>query len=160
MNKDMIKLTGEYNSWYSPKFLYHGTCTAFKRNIVQNGIRPDIKKKNSPLSSDGVYLTSSLFMAYQIAQRVAKKNNSNPLIIKIPVIHLNPDYLQFDFNICLYECSCSMLYIQKIQRFYFLKEENYKNIPEELFMLNTPDEIERAVWDLNNDRIPEKMKNL
>lgn len=84
-----------------PKFVYHGTCTAHLNNILSKGLRPDqidSNFKNLYLSSDYIFLTSSIYESYFYAENAAYQTKSIPIILEISTNSFDINKISFDYD--------------------------------------------------------------
>ena len=83
-----------------PKYFYHGTPKKNLESIRKNGLLAKVEGRNYLISYDCVCLTLDAESAMEWAQR-AKFNNF--AVLKIDSSKLNPDLLELDPNMQVYD---------------------------------------------------------
>jgi hypothetical protein len=114
MPQPIILRKGHFSAFFLQARLYHGTSSDCADAILANGLRADQLDKQSRLSLDAVYLTTSLELATSSAKARAFRKNSAPVVIAVEAKQLNPDRIGFDLNLCGRYWSESIAYQENI----------------------------------------------
>lgn len=106
----LIKKEGGFAAYYVPEQLYHGTTSLRQERIAEQGLRPDLPRKESALSREAVYLTTNLALAASVARNRAFRHGGEPIVLAISAESLDPDRMNFDWNMCGLHWSESIAY--------------------------------------------------
>lgn len=155
----MLQHKYEGKEWLSPDKLYHGTSDIYLDSILTEGLMFKPDQKNSSISSDFVYLTSSLEMAKSFGNSVSYRKGGKAIVLEVESKNLEAKLIDFDLNICLRFCSECIVYQGTIKKFNVIKDLSC--IGDCFMLFNEPEDLNTpVVWDLSQSRAKEHLKRI
>lgn len=95
---DAVMCCGRFVQYCLPATVYHGTSAGCLATVLDEGLRPDIRDKQSALSRDLVYFATDAAMAAHLARTRASRRGETAILLAINAACLHPDQLGFDLN--------------------------------------------------------------